>query len=452
MRRHRTAPRSRRPTPAASVRTVGFVGGVLGTAFAVALGFGLIVPALPAFATRLGASYSATSAIVATFAAVRLLSSPPAGVLVDRVGARVVVAAGTTVVAVSSAAIALVTSYVQLLVLRGVGGVGSALFITGIGQHVVRTIPSAERGRANGMLQGAFLMGGASGPALGGLVVDALGIRAPFAIYAVTLLVAAVVTLRYLRSDPDPAPAGGAPVRGRGVRSALQPISGNPDVQPEPGPGRIPSVAEGQAGGLPGDPPVASARLGPLWGDRTFQAVLLLYGAVAWASQGIRLVAIPLLGTEVLGESLALVGVALTASSAAHGLLLWPVGQFADGRGRLLPARVGTAVYVVSMLGLVTVDGPVSLVLWLVVQGAANGIVSPIPAAVVADLVPPQAAGRAVAVLNVARDVGTVLGPLVTGILAQAAGFDAAFLLAAALLAAAFAVSLTMRETLQRPR
>ncbi len=404
------------------MRTPGFVGGVLGTAFAVALGFGLIVPALPEFATQLGAGFGATSAIISTFAAVRLLCSGPAGVLVDRIGARPIVATGLLIVAVSSGVTALADSYLELLVLRGAGGVGSAMFITGIGQHIVRTVPSGERGRANGLLQGAFLLGGASGPAVGGLVIEALGIRAPFVIYAVTLLAATVATLTYLDSGSDEVAASGA--------------------------GPVVAATPGRAGVL--DRFRWLSKLGPVVRDRTFWTALGLYTAVAWASQGTRFVAVPLLGTEVLGEGSLTVGIALSASSVAHAALLWPVSRVADGRGRRLPARVGAAVYVVSMIGLMTVTGSTGLIAWMLVQGAANGIASPIPAAIVGDLAPPGAEGRAVGAMNIARDLGSVFGPLATGFLADAFGFDLAFAVAAGLLAVAFLGTLGMRETLER--
>jgi MFS family permease len=133
--------RANGPPRAESVRSRGFLGGVLLTAFAVAVGFGLIVPALPAFAVELGAGFGAAAVVIATFAAVRLACNGPAGVVVDRVGARQVVAWGLLVVALSSGMTALARTYVELLVLRGAGGVGSAMFIVGIGQHIVRTVP-----------------------------------------------------------------------------------------------------------------------------------------------------------------------------------------------------------------------------------------------------------------------------------------------------------------------
>lgn len=442
------------PIRAESVRTRGFVGGVLATAFAVAVGFGLIVPALPTFAVQLGAGYGAASIVIATFAAVRLLCSGPAGIAVDRLGSRWIVASGLLIVSLSSGLVALAQTYAHLLVLRGAGGVGSALFIVGIGQHVVRTVPSRERGRANGMLQGAFLLGGASGPAIGGLVVEILGIRAPFVAYAATLLVATVVTLRYLREEegsdavaasgrttPPPDPSAGPDLVGPGTSG------GAPGAGEEPVP---PAAAASAPGPSPGRPAEGDGRLGPLLRDPTFWAALYLYAAIAWASQGVRFVAVPLLGSDVLGEAIGIVGVALTVSSVAHGALLWPASRHADSRGRLGPLRVGTAIYVVSMLGLITVTGPVGLIAWMAVQGVANGIASPLPAAVVGDLAPPGAEGRAVGLMNIARDIGAVAGPLATGYIAEFWSFDAAFLVSAGLLGLGVLVTLVMRETLER--
>src|ERR1700759_4511859 len=48
---------------------------------------------------------------------------------------------------------------------------------------------SAQRGRAVGSFSGGFLLGGISGPALGGLITE-WSLRAPFFIYAGTLIAA----------------------------------------------------------------------------------------------------------------------------------------------------------------------------------------------------------------------------------------------------------------------
>ena len=102
-----------------------------GVAFMVALGFGLVAPALPLFASEFGVGHAAAGAVVSAFALMRLVMAPFVGRLVNAVGERVLLATGIGVVAVSSALAGLSQSYWQLLVLRGLGGIGSTMFTVG---------------------------------------------------------------------------------------------------------------------------------------------------------------------------------------------------------------------------------------------------------------------------------------------------------------------------------
>ncbi len=70
-------------------------------AFCVALGFGIVVPAVPLLAADLGVRATGAGAVVSAFALMRLLSGLAAGRLVDRVGERAALQAGVGVVAVS---------------------------------------------------------------------------------------------------------------------------------------------------------------------------------------------------------------------------------------------------------------------------------------------------------------------------------------------------------------
>jgi MFS transporter, DHA1 family, multidrug resistance protein len=82
-----------------------------GVAFMVALGFGLVAPALPLFAREFGVGNAAAGAVVSVFALMRLVMAPFVGRLVNAVGERVLLAAGIGVVAVSSALAGLSQSY-----------------------------------------------------------------------------------------------------------------------------------------------------------------------------------------------------------------------------------------------------------------------------------------------------------------------------------------------------
>src|SRR5580692_6771564 len=166
--------------------------------FTVALGYGIAAPAIPAFARQFGVSVAAAASVISAFALMRIVFALPTGRLVDRFGSRRVMAIGIAVVAVSSMLAGFSRSFAQLLVLRGVGGLGSAMYSVSAQALLLASVPSAQRGRASGLYSGGFLLGGISGPAVGGLVA-AWSLRAPFFLYGGLLLVPTLiagVTLR----------------------------------------------------------------------------------------------------------------------------------------------------------------------------------------------------------------------------------------------------------------
>ena len=67
-------------------------------AFSVALGFGIVAPAIPLFAKHFDVDNTQAVAVVSAFALMRLISAPFAGRLVDRLGERVMLATGIGIV------------------------------------------------------------------------------------------------------------------------------------------------------------------------------------------------------------------------------------------------------------------------------------------------------------------------------------------------------------------
>lgn len=88
---------------------------LVSAAFVIALGFGIVAPALPQFAREFGVGYTAASAVISAFALMRLLFAPASGALVQRLGERPVYLIGLLIVAVSTGACALAQTYWQLL-------------------------------------------------------------------------------------------------------------------------------------------------------------------------------------------------------------------------------------------------------------------------------------------------------------------------------------------------
>ena len=374
-------------------------------AFCVALGFGIVVPAVPLFAAELGVGATAAGAVVSAFALMRLVSGLAAGRLVDRVGERVALQAGLGVVAVSSALAGLAQSFPQLLVLRGVGGVGSAVFTIASTSLLLRVATAAQRGRTQSVYRGGFLLGGIVGPAFGGAVLG-FSLRAPFFLYAATLLLAALAAATLLPSAPRRRP----PTE---VAAGVGEDDGVPSgVVPEP-----PHT------------PLRTALANP-----TYQAALAGNFAVGFSVLGVRSTVVPLLVVGGLELDPGWVGAAFTLAAVVQGVLLLPAGRFVDEVGRVPALVLGGLVAAAALVGLAAATGPVTLLLSTAVFAAGAALLGVAPAAMVGDAVQGRG-GTAVAVWQMSSDLGSVVGPLAAGLLIDNGSYAAALLVSAAVVA-----------------
>ncbi|MCU0264919.1 MAG: MFS transporter [Actinomycetia bacterium] len=378
-------------------------------AFAVALGFGILAPAIPLFAKEFGVSNTAAGAVVSVFALMRFVSAPLAGRLVDRLGERLVLASGIGIVGVSSLLAGLSGSYVQLLVLRGAGGVGSAMFTVSAFSLLMRVVRPDQRGQASGAFQAGFLVGGIAGPAFGG-PLTAWSLRAPFFVYAATLLVAGTVGAVFL------------------ARSELR----EREREQEQGAGAAPT-------------PLRTALRHP-----AYRAALVSNFANGWAVFGIRASLVPLFVGLGLGLGAEWTGYGLLVSAVVQALVLWPAGRLADTHGRRPFLRGGAALATAAGLVLaVSTSGPAFLVA-MALFGAGSALMGVSTAAVVGDVIGGRG-GSAVATYQMAADAGTFAGPLLAGLLSDALSFEAAFLSTAAVSAVALVAALAMPETRPTP-
>ena len=371
-----------------------------GVAFAVAVGFGFVAPAIPVFARQFGVGRAAAGGVVSVFAGMRLVCALGAGRLVERLGERLVLATGIGVVAGSSALAGLARSYPELLVLRGIGGVGSAMFSVSAAMLLLRSVGANQRGRASGMFQGGFLLGGIAGPALGGFVTG-ISIRLPFFLYAGTLAVAGAIGLLLL---PQAAGArdDAATTATIGLREALR--------------------------------------------SRAYRAALAAQLADSWAVLGVRSALVPLFVVEGLHASPIWTGIGFVVVAAVNAAVLLPAGRLADDWGRR-PVLAGGCL--LGALALAVLALPLGLPGYLVamgVLGLGSGLLDVAPAAVVGDVLQGRG-GTVVAAYQMAGDVGSVSGPLAAGRLADTAGFGAAFGLTALVMAGAGAMALAAPET-----
>ena len=165
---------------------------------------------------------------------------------------------------------------------------------------------------------------------------------------------------------------------------------------------------------------------------------------------GLRISLVPLFVTEGLKQGVGLVGIGFLCAAATQAVMLIPAGRWTDRSGRRGSMLVGTATLTGSMLLLSLQTGAVGFLLAMAASGLASAFLAPASAAVVGDLTRGLSGGRVVSVYQMVGDLGGILGPLIAGALADAAGFQWAFAAGVVIGLIALAFVVVMPETLRR--
>jgi MFS family permease len=400
-------------------------------AAAVAVGFGVVAPAIPLFAESFGVGKTAVGAVVSAFALMRFVSAIAGGRLVDQFGERVILATGIGIVAVSTGLAGLSQNYTQLLVLRGVGGVGSAMFTVSATALLLRVVVGSSRGRATGLFQAGFLIGGVLGPVFGGYLTD-YSLRLPFYVYAVSLIAAGSIGAVFLKASTQRADF----VSASGVPADETVGAEGPSVEVSP---READVLEGA--------PSTSTTLSEAWAHPGYRAAIAVNFATGWALFGIRFSLIPLFVTESMGLRPVWTGYGFLCSAAAQAAALLFAGQYVDRVGRRPAMVLGTSVAGGALLLLAVSTALPMFLISMTATGVGAAFIGTAPGAVVGDIMRGRS-GRVVAVFQMASDAGSISGPLVAGALTDTISYGAAFAACSIVLFLATVLSLRMPETL----
>ncbi len=171
---------------------------VLAAAVIDIIGFGIVMPVLPALVTQLGhmtlpEATRTAGWLLAAFAVAQFFAGPILGNLGDAYGRRPVLIAPMVGFGLDYALMAWAPTLAWLFVGRVIAGATGAIFGPA-GSVIADVTPPEKRAAAFGWLGAAFGIGFIVGPAIGGLVAD-FGIRAPFLIAAALAGVNAVAMM-----------------------------------------------------------------------------------------------------------------------------------------------------------------------------------------------------------------------------------------------------------------
>lgn len=378
---------------------------VIGATLFIMLGYGLIVPALPQFAKHFGVGTAGVGLVLVGFALTRLFGDFFVATLIERHGERAVTVAGAGIVGVSSLAAAAAQTFWQLVLLRGIGGFGSALFLGGLTAYLVGTVLPEERGRAMSLFQGSVGIGFLLGPVFGGLIIAAASANTPFIIYGAVCLVFVPLCMRAMRR-----------------------------------------VAEaGRAADVVGRPSWRAMR--PLLSNRAYRAALGA-SAIAFIVTAAPQTILPRYWTDTLHMSKASSGIPFFVEAAAGMLVIWHAGALSDRRGRKYVLAPALAAGVVACVGLGVSGGTIALIAWMSLLGFANGYSRPGPTAIIADVSDPEDRAVAVAGYRIAGDIGALIGPVIAGVLAQYLNYGAAWIGTGTCVAVVFFMALSAPETM----
>lgn len=400
-----------------------------GVAFCIALGFGVVAPAIPLFAEQFGVSASAAGAVVSAFALMRLVSGLAAGRLVDLIGMRTGLIIGLAAVGISSLFAGLAQSYSQLLILRGIGGVGSAIFGVAAISVVLHVAGAHIRGQAMSIYRSGFITGGIAGPAVGGAVLG-LSYRAPFFLYAGTLVLSGVVALLFLQRPSRAARRAAASAESK--EGASEEVVDHALLEEA-----APAAATPPEASPTDDAPSTSVAPEPTFRQvlRTteYQVALTSNLAVGLAILGLRSTVVPLLIVDEIGAAPGWAAMAFFFSAIVETALMFPAGRWSDRVGRR-PALLIGAFVSAGGLAVLGVGRNLPLVMvGMTIFGAGSAYLGVVPAALVGDVLGKRG-GTVIAVFNMANDFGVVVGPVIAGWLVDRGSYGMAFGFGAAIL------------------
>jgi MFS family permease len=340
------------------------------------------MPAIPVFAKSFGVNNAAIGLMVSAFAITRFASGLISGTMVDKFGERKVFSTGVFMVSLFTFLAGVAQNYEQLLFFRAAGGLGSSMFSVAASSVILRSVSDDQRGHAQSVYQGSFIVGGMAGPAIGGLL-SVISLRAPFFVYSILLFFSGLVALFFLKGDSI-----GAKVKNDGAAPAT-------------------TIREALA--MP-----------------AYRIALVLAFIGTWVFFGMRASILPVFVTEELDSTTAVVGYGFAISAIVQGAILLKAGRFSDTNGRRAASIIGANIVFLGVLVLTFAVNAWMFLLSMVILGFGGAFLSTTPASMVGDIIKGKG-GKVIAIFQMAGDAGMIFGPIIIGLISDAYSYRAAF-------------------------
>ena len=396
-------------------------------------GMGANAPVLPLFLEReYGVSATEVGIAVGFFFGLgRLVTSVPAGYLAQRYGRRPVLALGSAINLVGAAFVSVSFSYAWLTGWRFVSGFGGSIFLTVATIYLRDEATPETRGRLLSLQELSILAGQTLGPLLGGYLASLFGLRVPLYVQALLMAASLVVIIVALPESRwrEQLAAEGATRRRAAPRT---------------------QTAQGTDADSPPEP---TNRRGAIW-RLIFNPAFMLVGMFALMivanRQGARFSVMPLFGREK-GFGPEDLGLWISVTHFPQFFTTLASGYLSDRFGRKIPILPAIILMTLGIAAFIWAGNLWQLMLSGVLLGMGEGLGSPAGTVFFADIAPPGLEGITIGLLRTFGGIGTVMGALVLGAIADVTSFSWSLWIDAAVLAASgIGLLIFVRETHRR--
>lgn len=315
------------------------------------------------------------------------------GWLVDRFPVYRILALGVLIWAVATFFTGFVAGFASLLVLRIMLGVGESIAFPGTSKIIAEQVPARRRGIANALVSTGIALGPAAGTLAGGLILASHGWRAIFIAFG-------LVTLLWLIAWPFV-------TRGLGSTTAAS--------------DRVPVRA------LLGRWPLWSMSIAHVASNYGFYLLLIWLPNYLEKSRGLPHRDMTILATlGYTAQALAAIGFGLWSDR-------WTVSGRSEAAIRRWMMALAQLVQGAAILGILFAGSRTGIALWLCVAGICTGALSLNIYAVAQMFAGRRAAGTWIGVQNaLGNSFSGIAGPIITGLIVDAAGYAGAFYVVAA--------------------
>jgi EmrB/QacA subfamily drug resistance transporter len=398
--------------------------------------------ALPEIGRDLGADLTMLQWVISGYSLALAATLLTGGTLADLLGRRRVFLGGLAGFAAASAACALAPTPLALVAGRAAQGLAAAVLLSSSLALLAQDFAGSDRARALGVWAATVAAAFAIGPLEGGLLTEALGWRAIFAVDVAVALACLPVAVRHLRESRDPDATTvdwrGTATLSTGLFLGVFALSrGNALGW---GHGVILASLVGAAVLLAAFVAVERRERHPmldlgLFATPTFTGASLVVLVMAGCSFG-SFVYLTLFLLDIAGASPTAVGLQLMPLSVAAFVVSVLGGRYATR----LPVRAGlSAGMLLCAIGLLAMRGMTASTPWthllpgLLLTGAGLGLANPAVTYAALGVVPTTRSGMASGINNTFRQVGLAVGIAALGSLLPAGATGQAAVFAQAL-------------------